>query len=94
MTMTTTGMKAGMKAPDQKLINKARNAAKDAWKHDRYGHGTEDWQDAEVAACEVFQDAGYTNDEAYELGSEVASAVVTELEEQVADEAEKQGLWA
>jgi len=59
----------------------ARKAARHAYLTDSYGNGHYDWQSAEVAACSILQKAGFPNDEAYELGREIASEVVNELEE-------------
>lgn len=62
------------------LEKKASDAAKRAYQTNSYGNGTHDWQSAEVAACTVLQNAGFTNDDAYETGREIASRVVTKIE--------------
>jgi len=69
-------------AAHAKLVRQARYAAKDAFENDRYGNGKHDWQSAEVAACNVLQDAGMSNDDAYEVGREIAGEVVSEIEDE------------
>lgn len=63
---------------------RAQQAARNAYNTDSYGNGRHDWQSAEVAACAVLQEAGFTNDEAYELGGDIAGDVVTEIDDKEA----------
>lgn len=72
------------------LESKAQRAARDAFLNDRFGHGTHDWQDAEVAACTVLQNAGFSNDDAYETGREIAARQVTIIEDAESDRYESE----
>jgi len=65
----------------KELRKRAARAAQVAYETDCYGHGSHDWQDAEVAACSVLQEAGMTNDDAYEAGREIAAVVVREIDD-------------
>lgn len=66
----------------------ARILAKSAYLRSPFNRArSHDWQDAEVAACSYLQErAGLSNDEAYEVGRELAGEVVRELETADADD--------
>jgi hypothetical protein len=72
------------------LKSKCEAAARQAYNTDSYGNGVNDWQSAEVAACSVLQSSGFTNEEAYEEGRQIAAEVVRQIDDAAADQYEKE----
>ncbi len=59
-----------------------QNVAIRAYSTNAYGNGKHDWQSACVAVGEKLQaDYGFPNDDAYEVGRDIALDVVSEIED-------------